>query len=198
MLRLLIVLAVIVAALLRGGSLRNLADLRMRHMGLVLAAFALQLLIFPLVGSAIIPIATVPLYLLSMSLLAGWVALNRQLSGIVLIGLGVVMNLAAIAANGGYMPVDPAAAAYADNLARYVGESGPVVNNSIATTTDVRLWMLTDIFPIPAGFPFATVYSLGDILLTTGIGVLCYSTLRGRPAGPTAQGRADEQPIPAT
>lgn len=50
MLRLLIVLAVIAAALIRGGSLRNLADLRMRHMSLVLAAFALQLLIFPLVA----------------------------------------------------------------------------------------------------------------------------------------------------
>lgn len=198
MLRLLIVLAVIVAALLRGGSLRRMADLRVRHMALVLAAFALQLLIFPLVGTAIIPIATVPLYLLSMSLLVGWVALNRQLPGIVPTGLGIVMNLAAIAANGGYMPVDPAAAAYAGMLARYATEIGPVVNNSIATAVDVRLWMLTDIFPIPAGFPFATVYSLGDILLTTGIGVLCYSTLRGRPGSPTAHGRADEQPIPAT
>lgn len=133
-----------------------------------------------------------------MTLLTIWVIINRQLPGIVLIGLGVVMNLVAIAANGGYMPVDPAAAAYAGNLARYVGESGPTVNNSIATITDVRLWMLTDIFPIPAGFPFATVYSLGDILLTTGIGVLCYSTLRGQPRRPAAQGRADEQPVPAT
>jgi hypothetical protein len=197
MLRLLIVLAVIAAALIRGGSLRNLTDLRMRHMSLVLAAFLLQLLIFPPVGAAIIPIATAPIYLLSLILLAIWVILNRQLPGIVLIGLGVVMNLAAIAANGGYMPVDPAAAAYAGNLARYVGESDSIVNNSIATT-DVRLWILTDIFPMPAGVPFAKVYSLGDILLTTGISVLCYSTLRGRLRRPAAQGKIDEQPVPAT
>jgi hypothetical protein len=198
MLRLLIVLAVIFVALLKGGSLQRLAELRVRHMPLVLVAFALQLLIFPLIGDAIIPFATVPLYLLSMLLLSIWVALNRQLSGIILIGLGVVMNLAAIAVNGGYMPVDPAAAAYAGGLERYLHADGAVANNSIATTSAVRLWMLTDIFPVPAGIPFATVYSLGDILLTTGIGVLCYRTLLGWPHQPAAQRSADEQPFPAT
>lgn len=195
MLRVLLVLLVILAALLKGGTMRNFARLRLRHLYLVLGSLLIQLLIFPLVGDQPLPPAqTVMLYLLSMVLLAIWVWLNRSLPGIILIGAGVVMNLVAIAVNGGYMPVAPDAAAYAGYLTL---EGGPAVNNSLATT-DARLWLLTDIFPVPAGIPFSNVYSLGDILLTTGVGILCYRTLVARPAGAaTTKGAPDEHSIAA-
>lgn len=197
MLRVLIVVAVIVAALLRGGSLSGLARLRVRQVPLVLGSLLIQLAIFPLVGEALLPAGlTVPLYLLSMGLLVWWVWLNRELPGLGLIGGGVVMNLAGIAANGGYMPVDPEAAAYAGNAAVYADAA--VVNNSLASNEGVRLWLLTDIFPVPAGIPFATVYSLGDILLTAGVGILCYRAMMARPADISAtKGAHDEQRIPA-
>ncbi|GAB4428761.1 MAG: DUF5317 domain-containing protein [Chloroflexi bacterium OHK40] len=182
MLRAIIVLAVIIVALVRGGSLLNLVALRVRAIPLVLAGFAIQLLIFtPFTGKALVPIATAPLYMLSMGLLVIWVVLNRQLPGILLIGAGVVMNTLAIAANGGLMPVDPDAAAYAGRLAGY--DDAAIDNNSLASAEGVRLWLLTDIFPVPAGIPFANVFSLGDILLTTGIAVLCYQSIRARPTG---------------
>lgn len=196
MLRVLIVFGVVIAALLRGGSLRGFARLRLRAIPLVLGSLLIQLLIFPLVGDGPLPAwTTVPLYLLSMLLLVIWVWLNRGLPGIVLIGAGVVMNLAAIAANGGYMPIHPDAAAYAGGLARYTDT--PLDNNSLATY-QARLWMLTDIFPVPAGFPFATVYSLGDILLTTGVAILCYRTMVVRPEpAPSTKGVSDEHSIAA-
>lgn len=200
MLRAVMVLIVVVVALLRGGSLANFALLRVRAMALVLGSFLLQILIFPLVGDRpLLGVGTVPLYLLSMGLLAWWVWLNRHLPGIVLIGAGVVMNLAAIAANGGYMPVDPDAAAYAGNSAAYESANGMIANNSHASDSDVRLWLLTDIFPLPAGIPLATVYSLGDILLTTGISILCYQTITRRPEAAIAmKGATDDKTLPAT
>lgn len=197
MLRVLVVLAVIVAAMFRGGALSNFARLRVRQIPLVLGSLLLQLAIFPLVGEALLPGAmTVPIYLLSMALLVWWVWLNRSLSGIGLIGAGVVLNLSAIAANGGYMPVDPDAVAYAGRLAAYDGNL--ILNNSLTADGGVRLWLLTDIFPVPAGIPFANVYSLGDILLTTGAAILCYRTMvEGPVGGITMKGTSDEHRLPA-
>lgn len=199
MLRAVIVLIVVVVALLRGGSLTNFALLRIRSMALVLGSFLLQLLIFPLVGDRpLLAVGTIPLYLLSMALLVWWVWLNRHLPGIVPIGAGVMMNLAAIAANSGYMPVDPDAAAYAGNSAVYESANGMIANNSYASDSNVKLWLLTDIFPLPAGIPMATVYSLGDIFLTTGISLLCYQTITRRPAVAIAtKGATDDQTLPA-
>lgn len=198
MLRVLIVFVVIIVAMLRGGSLGRLARLPVRWIPLVLLSLLLQLLIFPLVGDSS-PLAslTVPLYLGSMLLLVGWVWLNRHLPAIALIGAGVVMNLLAIAANGGYMPVAPAAAAYAGTLANYSDD--PIFNNSHASASGVRLWLLTDIFPVPAGLPFATVYSLGDLLLTLGIAILCYTTMLDHTKAPLPRkGTQDEHTVPAT
>lgn len=175
-----IVLIVIVVALLRGGSLRNLVALELRWLPLVLGSFGLQVLIFtPFRAEPLIPVATAPLYVLSMALLVIWVVLNRHIPGIILIAAGVLMNLAAIAANGGYMPVAPEAAHYAGRIARYATDGQPIANNSLAIADNVRLWILTDIFPIPAGIPLANVFSLGDVLLTTGIAILCYRAIRG-------------------
>ncbi len=175
-----IVLIVIAVALLRGGSLRNLVALELRWLPLVLGSLGLQVLIFtPFRAEPLIPVATAPLYVLSMALLVIWVVLNRHIPGIILIAAGVLMNLAAIAANGGYMPVAPEAAQYAGRIARYAADGLPIANNSLAIADNVRLWILTDIFPIPAGIPLANVFSLGDVLLTTGIAILCYRAIRG-------------------
>jgi hypothetical protein len=40
----------------------------------------------------------------------------------------------------------------------------------------VRLWLLSDIIVVPRGVPGASVLSVGDLALTLGIGILCYST----------------------
>lgn len=180
MLRACIVLGVIVIARLSGGSLRNFAGLTLRWPLLVVASIVLQLLIFtPFRDESLVQVAVVPIYLISMVLLVIWVWFNRHIPGITLIALGIIGNLAAIVANGGYMPVDPEAARYAGNISLYEAGDVPIVNNSHATDEQVRLWFLTDIFPIPKGIPFANVLSLGDILLTTGICMLCYQTIRG-------------------
>jgi hypothetical protein len=201
-----ILLPVIAVALLRGGALVNLVELRLRWIPLVLAALAVQLLIFtPFRQEPLIPAWTTQLYMLSMAMLTVWVTLNWRIPGMALMALGLLSNFAAIAANDGYMPVAPESARYAGRLARYAAEGLPVANNSIATGDQARLWLLTDILPIPAGLPFANVYSVGDVLLTLGGALLCYRTIR-RPralapelgAAPTAGGCAAGEAAPET
>jgi hypothetical protein len=179
MISVVILLPVIAVALLRGGSLVNLVELRLRWVPLVLAALAVQLLIFtPFRAAPLISAWTPQLYMLSMALLTSWVALNWRIPGMALMALGLLSNFAAIAGNGGYMPVSPESARYAGRLERYAVDGLPVANNSIATGDQARLWLLTDILPIPAGLPFANVYSIGDVLLTIGGAQLCYRAIR--------------------
>src|SRR5262245_14727685 len=133
MISVVILLPVIAIALLRGGSLINLVELRLRWVPLVLAALAVQLLIFtPFRSQPLISAWTIQLYILSMALLTLWVALNWRIPGMVLMALGLLANFAAIAANGGYMPVSPESARYAGRLGRYATDGLPVANNSIA------------------------------------------------------------------
>jgi hypothetical protein len=182
MLRLVIIILVIVVALLRGGSLRNFGALKLRWLPLVIASFVLQLLIFtPFAKAPLIAVATVPLYIVSMALLTIWVAANWQIHGVVLVAIGLLMNFSAIIVNDGHMPVSPESARYAGTIAEFATGGARIANNSIATDDQVRLWILTDIIPLPQGLPFANVFSIGDVLLTIGVGVLCYRTIHRPP-----------------
>lgn len=183
MLRAVVVVAVIVVALLQGGSLRHFATLRLRWPVLALAAIGLQLVIFAPAGATPLPPDTIPaLYLLSMGILIIWVAANRHIPGMLLMAAGLLLNTVAIAANGGAMPVSPASAAYAGRIVQYSGGERPMANNSWATDT-AQLWLLTDILAVPAWVPFANVFSIGDVVLTLGVCWLCYRTVRGAHAG---------------
>lgn len=178
MLRVVIILMVVLYALIRGGTLTNFARLRVRRVPLVVASFAIRLLIdTPFLAGPLISIWIAPLFLLSFALLIWWVWENRHLAGVSLIGGGVTMNLAAITANGGAMPVNPVASLYAGKTISTATTTGPLADVHRAFGEQVRLWVLTDIFPVPAGIPFAAVYSLGDIVLTIGVAILCYRTM---------------------
>src|SRR5947208_14431016 len=101
MLRLVIIVLVIVVALLRGGSLRNLAAVQLRWLPLVIAGFVLQLLIFtPFTRSPLVGFATVPIYVLSMILLVLWVAASWRSPGVALIGIGLALHGVASTVNG--------------------------------------------------------------------------------------------------
>lgn len=184
MLRVVIIFAVVAYALLRGGTLANFARLRVRRLSLILGSFAIRMLIdTPFMAGSLVSFWTVPLFLVSFGLLIWWVWENRHLPGGTLIGAGTIMNLAAVTANGGAMPVDPVAALYAGKPFDDAATASAAADVHRAFGEQVQLWLLTDIFPVPAGIPFAAVYSLGDIILTVGIAILCYRTLLA-PAAP--------------
>jgi uncharacterized protein DUF5317 len=191
MLMVFIVILVSALALLRGGSLGHFVDLRLRWGLLAAAGLVVQLLIFtPFLETPLIVGLTAPLYILSMALLIGWVAANWRIPGMGIMAAGLLMNAAAIVANGGHMPVSPEQARYAGTIGRYATDGLAVSNNSVVAADGVRLWLLTDILALPAGFPFANVYSIGDLLLTVGACVLCWRTIRRLP---TEKPALDEQ-----
>lgn len=159
-----------------GGRLRNIDRLRIRLPWLAIVALGLQFVAFsPLRGSLGDP-GVVTLHFLSYGLLVWFVIVNRQRTGIVVGGAGLLMNLLAIALNGGYMP----ASRHALEVA---GEqfAGATANNSTVIHEGTRLWFLGDVFAIPDGTILSNVFSVGDVLIIAGVAILIATAMRSAP-----------------
>ena len=98
---------------------------------------------------------------------------NLDIPGVWLIAVGAGCNLAAIVANGGWMPADPRALAS-------VGGAPAGPSNSIVVP-DPALAPLTDLFALPAWLPFANVFSIGDVLMAIGIAATIAVAMRRAP-----------------
>lgn len=163
----LILLAAILIALFRGGSLMRFAELEIRWSGVIIAGFLLQVLVFSdfwQTHNTLRPFTPLA-YLASLALLLIALLLNRHIPGIVLLGLGFLSNSIAIAANGGFMPASPSALTIAGLPPLAPGQTS---NNSIGMGADTQLWFLGDIFAIPRSLPFPNIFSIGDVLIAIG------------------------------
>jgi Family of unknown function (DUF5317) len=158
----------------RDRAFQRIAAIPLRSAWLALAALALQ---WPLLRAPAGPVQRVgvqqALFLLSHLLLLGFVWRNWRLPGIRIVGLGVVCNLLAIAANGGFMPITPETLVQINpgsTLAQWpVGAHYGYSKDIILLREDVRLWALSDMLVIPPPFPRPTAFSVGDLLLAVGI-----------------------------
>ncbi len=151
----------IVAGLAVGGRLGNLAAFRFRWGWVAVTGLVVQVLLFSPTGDAIAGSAGPAIYLGSTLAVFVAVVRNLRVPGMAVVALGALSNLAAIAANGGAMPADPAALATAGLPAR------DHLNSVVLA--DPALRPLTDIFALPAGLPMANVFSVGDVLIAVGI-----------------------------
>lgn len=141
------------AALLRGGRLRENVP------GVVfpLLAVAIQVplsRLFP--GTAIGRAAVIAGYLLLLPFL--W--LNRRSVGLMLVAAGLLLNLTVISANGGRMPVDNARVAA---MGVRVPEGELAKHQPL--TAGTMLPFLGDVIPLP---PLPEVVSAGDLILAAG------------------------------
>ncbi len=159
---------------LLGGRLDRLATLDFRWSGLAVAGLVAQLLLFSGPVAGVIGAAGPPLYLLStLAVLAAVLRNVRRIPGLILVAIGAATNLAAIVANGGVMPASADAVSTAG-----LGEV-PGFSNSVVLA-DPALRPLTDIFALPAAWPFANVFSIGDVLIGLGIVLVVAMGMRGR------------------
>ena len=163
----------LVAGLLLGGRIGNLARLRIRWAWLAVVGFVVQLAIFSMQVGNLLGDAVPVIYVLSNVAVLAAVFRNIALPGMAILAAGAICNLAAIVANGGFMPADPEAVAIAG-----VDTSGPT--NSIVVA-DPALRFLTDIFAIPAAIPLANVFSIGDILIGIGVATVIALAMRADP-----------------
>lgn len=163
-------------ALLRGGRLINLADIRLQMWWLLLLGFGLQAATGLLPDRDWTRSAATTMILVSYVPLLVLVLVNRRREGMWLAGLGILMNFSVIALNGG-MPVLKEAAVVA---------AGKFSTGSVAMTLDfkhvvldasTRLPFLADVMPMRL-FGIGQVISLGDVLLAVGLGRFLEDELR--------------------
>ncbi len=154
------------------------------HAG-VLAIFALAIqasAIFVPLGADGVPKRL--LFQLSYLLLIYFVAINRRRIGLLIIGLGLVLNFLPIVANGGLMPVAPEALAEIDQLHRIEGldEGDAIANtkNLLKERENTRLWTLSDrlVWDNPV---FFRVFSIGDVVIGAGLIVTLAELFLPRP-----------------
>jgi hypothetical protein len=157
----------IILGLLTGGRLSGLARVPFRLAWLTFVALGLQVISVYTERPGWLPGM---LLLLSYSVLLAVVLANIRTPGLALIGLGLVANLAVIAANGGYMPVTSEAIALAgfEHLVSSTEAGNEVFGSKdiVLPYSDTRLWPLSDIIII--NWPVPAVASLGDLLLSAG------------------------------
>lgn len=120
-------------------------------------------------------------YVASTAAVLAVVLLNSRLPGLPVVAVGAALNLAAIVANGGYMPADPGALAAAGLEAT----TGP--SNSIVTATPA-LAPLTDIFALPPWVPFTNIFSVGDVVLGLGVAITIALAMRSGSRGAAGPG----------
>ncbi len=170
------VLLAVAAVPLTGGSLRRLADLRWRAPWLVLGALLVQLVVLELSG---LPEALAATAHVATYGLAGWfVWLNRAVRGLGVLALGAAANGVTIVLNGGTLP-SSAAARRAAGLDQVHG----FTNSGVVA--DPVLGFLGDVFAVPAPFPLANVFSVGDVLIVLGTMAVLFQVTRRRSPAPS-------------
>jgi hypothetical protein len=151
----------LVTVRLAGGRLGELAFVRPRAGWLLAAGLGLQVLIISIApeGAHGLHAAT---HLASYALVAAFVAVNLGVPYLWLIAFGGMLNLVAIAANGGVMPADPDALAAAGIVA------DPQAFSNSTAVADPVLLPLGDVFWVPASWPLSNVFSVGDVVIVVG------------------------------
>jgi hypothetical protein len=165
------VLIGLAAGLLAGGRIASIGDVRFRWAPLVIGGFLGQVLLFSEAVAEGVGDLGPSLYVLSTLVVVAAVVRNIAIPGIPLVAVGAVSNLAAIVANGGYMPASPAAMAA-------LGRAAPTIYSNSALLAQPALAPLTDIFAMPTWLPFHNIFSIGDLILGAGVAIVIVTAMR--------------------
>jgi hypothetical protein len=177
-----LILGVVLGVVL-GGRAAGLGSIQFRWAPLILAGLITQLVLFTDAVASRVGDLGPAIYVGSTLLVGVAVLRNLMIPGVPLIVLGAVANMAAILANGGFMPATPAALAA-------LGKSPPTIYSNSAVVPDPALAFLIDQFALPRWLPFANVFSIGDVLLGVGVVVLIVAAMRrGRTLDATGAAR---------
>jgi hypothetical protein len=161
----------ILAGFLVGGRLAGLSTLQFRWAWVFLLGLAVQLVLFSDFVTERIGAAGVPIYVGSTLAVAAVIAMNLRIRGMAIVLLGAVSNLAAIIANGGYMPASIEAM-------QSLGKPPKSGYSNSSFVPDPALPWLTDIFALPPWLPFSNVFSVGDILIGLGVVIVITTAMR--------------------
>ncbi|MBC7321169.1 DUF5317 domain-containing protein [bacterium] len=167
-----IVICFLIAILVNKG-IKGIEKKTFRGFPLILIGFALQILIFSeRFFYSNYRYLTPYIYILSLLSLLTVILLNLRYRGMKIALIGFLSNLIVIIANGGYMPQDI-------NKLQMMGKLDKVemlskfgkYYNGIIMSKETKLNFLGDIIAPTFLKPYASVHSIGDIILLIG---LCY------------------------
>jgi hypothetical protein len=189
-----VIAAALVIAVLIGGDVRRLSHIKIHHLELLLAAFAVKVAVAVLGtahSQAAVTVAR-PLNVIGALLLLAVVWFNRQIPGALIFGTGLTLNLIVIVAFGGRMPVllphdlDPNSSV----LAVLRAGLDPL---HVALAHPQGLWFIGDVFAIPSIGGHSSLVSIGDLLMAAGIAWLIIRCSQRAPALTPAYGPSPSQ-----
>jgi hypothetical protein len=117
----------------------------------------------------------------------------RRFWGAWLVAAGIAMNLVPMAAHGGSMPIDwqvlHSSGAFPEITADYIGRQTPDGKDVVLERDDIRFYALSDRYVLTLPVYGPNIYSLGDFVLFSGVGlVLAQAAIEL--AAPALRGRA--------
>ena len=170
-------------AVILGGDVRRLSQIKLRRPELLLGAFAVKVgvALLGLTHAPLLLMLARPLNVLGAALLLGVVWLNRHLPGALVFGAGLSLNLLALLAFGGRMPVllPDGLGAGSPALALLRHGLDPL---HVVLASPQGLWFIGDILTVPSLNGHYAVVSAGDLLMAAGIAWLILRISLRRPA----------------
>lgn len=199
----------LIAGLLAGGHLGNLASVRLRWPALLFLAVILRFGT-ELALSRSLELADtlrLPLFAAAYGLLAFTLWANRRHPGLAIALVGIVLNGTVTVVNGGYMPVwgpslTAAGLSPADVTSPYHLLIQPTTGSGAIDAAFLgHLGPLADVIPIPVPI-LANVISIGDLFLAFGLAFFLFATVlrppeeETEPSGATLAGLAMAARLP--
>jgi DHA3 family macrolide efflux protein-like MFS transporter len=185
----------LVAGLLAGGSIANLASIRLRWVALLLIAVIVRFLTELGLEARVdtVQALRLPLFGLAFGVLLVGLWVNRSHAGLTLAFIGILLNTIAILANGGYMPIWKLSfdAAGFDPNTFFSPFSFHRMLDNATLNADFLLSAgpLGDILPIPIPV-IRNVASIGDVFLSAGLGFFLFASVLRSPAEAVAEEEA--------
>jgi len=176
----------LVLGLLLGGRPAGLASLQFRWPWLIIGGLLIQVVLFSDQVATVVGNLGPWIYVGSTGLVFLGVLRNIDISGMKIVALGAASNLAAIVANGGYMPASRSAL-------EALGKTDPTIYSNSASLAHPALEPLTDIFALPAWLPSANIFSVGDVLIALGVVVVIVASMRR--SGPPVPSSPEGSPV---
>lgn len=167
----------LIAGLATRGDIHSLGTVKVRFWPVALVGLAFQALLFSSPLAAVVGALGPSLYVISTTVVLMALVVNLRQPGFALVTAGALANFAVIVANGGQMPAAPEAFAALTGVAAVPTTD---FTNSVIAGPHTALAFLGDNFVLPRPFPFANVFSIGDLLIGAGGAWFIVATMHRR------------------
>jgi len=177
------ILVGLILGLLAGGTLANLASIRLRSAWLLALAVVIRVGTDALLNNRVeqAEILRQPLLATAFGLLLVALWVNRSYPGMSLAFVGILFNALVIVVNGGYMPIwEPSLSAAGfrpDEISTTIQTLLPA---ELDASFLLRLGPLADVIPIPLPY-VQNVASVGDAFLTAGLAFFLFAGIVREP-----------------